>query len=228
MKSAFFVFGGLLLFSVAASALDVRFLAWDDATAARELAVFSGGGAKVISHLHPIQRSDKVITSLVDGSILLRARDRKTAEGTPVDFAVEIGAGISHPLVLLVPDPKVASGIRGFAIEDGNGPSPWGSFRLFNSTGRELVCSIGKERQMLPASGKPVDVKPFGTERLPVRFTLPAEPLKPLYSSIWPVDENVRMLVILIPGTAAATGPIEVKIIRDDRRAEAGEPNSPR
>ncbi len=215
MRSAVAILCGLL---ATASAAEVRFLAWDEEIATRELAVLADAGTKPVARLHPLQRTDAIEVAPANGVIRLRALDRKIAGGKPLDFPVTLEAGMTHPLVLLLPDPKAPSGLRGLAIEDSATVFPWGTFRLLNATGKSLACAIGKDKRMLPAGWKPIDVPAAGDSPLPVWFALPVEPVKPLYTAVWKPDENLRRLVILAPGNDPRLGPLAVKVILEDRR----------
>jgi len=203
--------------------MELSFLAWDETIAAGRFAVLEGADTKEIKNLHPLQRSAAVSASPAEGTIRLRALDKKSAEGKPIDFAVKIDAAITHPLVLLLPDAKAPAGVTGLVIEDNTTSFPWGSFRLLNATGKSMAFGLGTERKMLPAGWKPVDVKPSGSQPLPVWFALPVEPVKPLYTAVWPVDPNTRRLVILVPSTEARLGPLALKVIPEDRRTDGQE-----
>ncbi len=208
-----------LLAASSLHALPFRFLAWDEDVAARKLAVVKGGDSALIEHLHPLQRTGAVDAAPGEGGqVVLRALDRKDDQGKEIDFPVKIGAGISRPLVLLLPDARAASGIRGFAIEDSDAAFPWGTFRILNATGKPLAIALGNERKTLPAGWVPVDLKPAGEKPVPVMVVSPAAPGQALYSSVWKPDANLRRLVIVVPGTDTRLGPLALKVIPEDRQ----------
>src|SRR5688572_27123960 len=101
-------------------AVDVRFLAWDEAIAARQVAVADGEKATEIKDLHPLQRTEAIRTTAAEGIVTVRSLDKKSPDGKPLDVAVKIGTSMVKPLILLLPDGKAPGGLRGFAIEDDN------------------------------------------------------------------------------------------------------------
>jgi hypothetical protein len=204
-----------------ASALEVRFLAWDEKVAERDLAVLDGDDAKPVKNLHPLQRTPALSAKPREGSIIVRSLDLKDAEGKPAELPVKIDEAIEHPLVLLLPDAKAPSGLRGFAINDSDSSFPWGTFRVLNATGKALGIGLGTERKALPAGWTPVDLKPAGDKPVPVFFVNPADTKKPLYTGVWKPDPDLRRLVIVVPGTDPRLGPLALKVIPEDRRALA-------
>lgn len=211
----------LLASASSALALEVRFLAWDEEIAVRKVAVMEGDKAHEIKGLHPLQRTDELGSKLVGGTLTVRALDRKSAEGKVLDLPVKVGTGMTHPLILLLPDQKAPTGLRGFAIEDDSASFPWGSFRILNATGKALSMGMGEERKQLPAGWQPVDLKPAGDKPLPVWFATAEAPKAPLYTGVWKPEGDIRRLVILVPGTEARLGPLALKVIPEDRRSLA-------
>lgn len=214
------------LLPTAARALEFRFLAWDEKVAARPLAVLGSGdegkGETTIKDLHPLKRSPAVDAKLKEANLLLRVLDKKDAEGKPVDFSVQVAANLTRPLVLLLPDAKAASGLRGFVLEDDVANFPWGSFRFLNGTGKDLGVALGSMSKPLAAGWIPLDFLPGGDKPLPVEIAIKDKNLpapKPAYSAVWKADPNVRRLVFLIPGTEPRLGPLAIKIIPEDRKA---------
>lgn len=219
MKSLLLPVVGLLLAASSVHAIPFRFLAWDDEVAARKLAVVKGGDTAAIEQLHPLQRTPSVNATPTDsGQLVLRALDRKNAEGKDIDFDVKVAGGLKNPLVLLLPDPKAPSGLRGFALEDSNDAFPWGAFRVLNATGKPLAIALGNIRKNLPAGWVPVDLKPDGQKPVPVVVVDPKDAKKALYSAVWPVNADLRRLVIVVPGTDPRLGPLALKVIPEDRR----------
>jgi hypothetical protein len=208
-----------------AQAVDVRFLAWDDAIAARQIAVLGASEEKPIKGLHPLQRTNPVTATLAEGNLMLRALDRKDAEGKAVDLPVKVGDAMTQPLVLILPDPKAPSGLRGFAIEDNSSSFPWGTFRMLNATGKPLDVVLGSMHKKLPPAWQPVDLRPGGDKALPVSLASSDAPKKPLYTSVWKPEDGVRRLVFVLPGTDVRMGPIALKVIPEDREALAATGN---
>jgi hypothetical protein len=211
----------LLAATPVVQALEVRFLAWDESTATRQIAVAGGQGESAVKGLHPLQRTTAVAATLTEGNLALRALDRKDAAGKPVDFTVRVGDAMTQPLVLLLPDAKAASGLRGFAIEDNSTSFPWGTFRILNATGKPLEVVLGTIRKQLPPSWTPVDLRPGGDKALPVSLASMDAPRKPLYTSVWKPENDVRRLVFVVPGTDARLGPLALKVIPEDRQSLA-------
>ncbi len=205
----------------AAFALDVRFLAWDEEIAARQVAVADGEKVTEIKDLHPLQRTEEIGTTAGEGIVTVRALDRKTPEGKALELPVKLGGGMSKPLILLLPDAKAPTGLRGFAIEDDSASFPWGSFRVLNATGKALAMGLGNQRAKLPAGWQPVVVKPAGEKAQPVWFAAMDNLQKPLYSGVWKPDADIRRLVIVVPGTDVRLGPLALKVIPEDRKALA-------
>ncbi len=211
----------LIVTSPAAHALEVRFLAWDDPTATRQIAVAGSQGENEIEGLHPLQRTASMGATLAGGNLTIRALDRKDDAGKPMDFKVEVGDTMTRPLVLILPDGKAASGLRGFAIEDDSASFPWGTFRMLNATGKPLDVVLGTIRKQLPPAWKPVDLRPGGEKALAVSVASPDSPRKPLYTGVWTPENDVRRLVFVVPGTDSRLGPIALKVIPEDRHALA-------
>lgn len=212
-----------LLAMPAARALEFRFLAWDEKVAARPVAVIDGKDKEAaIKDLHPLKRSPRVSADLHEGSLLLRALDRKNTAGKPVDFNVVVPAEMTHPLVLLVSDTKAESGLRGLVLEDNTTNFPWGTFRFLNASGKDLGVALGSLRKALPAAWQPVDLLPGGDKALPVEIAMGDKDgdgsLKPLYASMWKADPDVRRLVFVTLGTTPRLGALDIKIIPEDRK----------
>jgi hypothetical protein len=98
------------------SAATLRFLPWDDATAARRIALQSGKKLTEVTGLHPLRRSRPFGTAK-DGESRMVALDRKDPEGKPVTVPLQMDAGMKSPLVLILPDPDSPSGLRAFPVD---------------------------------------------------------------------------------------------------------------
>ncbi|MBB5353187.1 hypothetical protein HNR46_003441 [Haloferula luteola] len=214
----------LLFVGGVARALDVRFLAWDDQVAAREVVASSGkSGGKSIADLHPLKRTEAVSVTPVEGQLLLRTPDRTVEDDKPAEMSVALPEAFHRPLVILLPDPKSPTGLRGFALNDSPEGFTWGTFRMVNATPKPLNLIFGKKRLRLPTGWKPVDVDPDGETSLPVGLALSEDPSTPLYTSRWSASPDIRRLVFIMPGTDPRLGPLAMKIIPEDRRLVVSE-----
>ncbi|MGL4399829.1 MAG: hypothetical protein ACRCXD_08165 [Luteolibacter sp.] len=209
----------LLVFHGVLSAVPVRFLAWDAATAARKLGLQNATGVTEISGLHPDARSAPM--NGASGAVPLRlvALDRTSPDGKPVTAEIKAPAGIQSPLVLILPDPKHPTGLRTFVIEDNTSSFRWGTLRFINATGRELLLRLEKTIKPLPNAWTPTDIEPGGAERnMGMQLASPDDLKKILYSAVWENNPDARRLIFLIPGKEISTGSIGFKVIAEDRR----------
>lgn len=218
----------LAIFALATSlhAVPVRFLAWDDAIAARKIGFQNGKDVIPLADLHPHKRSGPV-DATGDGPITLAALDRPDPDGKPLTISIKAAAEIKSPLVLILPDPKHPSGMRGFVIDDDSSGFSWGEIRLINATGKELAVRCEKIAKLLPKSWTPVDIDPGGKNRnMAVQVAARDDLTAILYSAVWEYDPNLRKLVFIVPGNDVRTGAVEFKIIPEDKRvvAAAAEP----
>jgi hypothetical protein len=215
----------LLLSSLSAPLLaaSLRFLPWDDATAARKLSIKTGTTEIELRGLHPLKRSDAVqVAAPTDGGggPLLVAKDKGEAT-----LEIKVPADLQSPLVLIIPDPKHATGLRTFVIEDNAGRFPWGTFRVMNATGRDLLMLFEKKKQVsLPPSWNPVDVKLGGAQRNVGVETVAKSDIKSLlYSAVWEFDPDLRKLIFILPGGTPQAPTLEYKIIPENRKVAAME-----
>lgn len=203
-------------------AASVRFLAWDDAIAARKISFSDGTNTVELQDLHPHKRSRNVNWTSGEIPPVLVASDRKSADGKPVTAPVKLTPDLKSPLVLILPDPAHASGLRCYVIEEEVGGFSWGTLRFINATGKELLVRQDKEIKTLPETWKAVDIKPGGARRnIGIQMASRADLTAILYSSVWEFEPDVRKLVIVVPGTDARTGAVDLKIIPEDRRSVA-------
>lgn len=212
-----------LLLCGVSQAINVRFLAWDDAVAAREIVAQSGSSGSEISNLHPLKRTETVRMTPVEGFLVLTTPDKPTEEGKAAEMKVALSESISRPLVVLLPDPKAPTGLRGFALNDNSDAFEWGAYRIINATPKVLNLALGKHRLRLPTGWKAVDVKGDGEASLPVWVSAADKPDEALYTNSWPSSTDVRRLVFIMPGTDPRLGPLAFKIIPEDRRNLAAE-----
>lgn len=214
------------LLSLAGSlpAAQFRVLAWDDAVAARKLAVVAAGKVTEIKDLHPLKRTG-IYHGPQDGGIVVRALDREPVAGQPVELKAGIADGVTHPLLLLLPDDSTPSGLRALVIDDDTAAFPWGSFRFLNATGADLVVQLEQRAITIPGGWKPTNFALEGPPRnVGVRIAAKATLAEPLYTSVWAKDDDVRRLIFLIPGTDARLGKLALKVIPEDKTAAVVEP----
>ena len=217
-----FLFLALLSLQGTLFAIPVRFLAWDDAVAARKIAIQNGTTVVEVPDLHPNKRSDALDGGAGGSPLQLVALDRDSEDGKPVTIEIKLAAGIQKPLVLILPDPKHVTGLRTFVIEDDATNFGWGTIRFINATGKALLVRHDKAIKKLPATWTPVDVDPGGEARnTGVQVALPEDTKSILYSAVWEHDPAVRKLVFIIPGREVRTGAVEFKIIPEGRRTLA-------
>lgn len=203
-------------------AAPIRFLAWDDTIAARKIGFSNGAEVAELQSLHPHKRSKSINWTSSEIPPTLVALDRTRLDGKPVTSPIKLTADLKSPLVLILPDPAQPSGVRCFVIEDSSDNFGWGTFRFINATGKELLVRNEKVTKSLPDTWKAVDLNPGGAMRnmgvqLAARDNLTAI----LYSSVWEYEPDVRKLIIIVPGTDAQSGALNLKIIPEDRRALA-------
>jgi hypothetical protein len=172
--------------------------------------------------LHPHRRSRIVNWKAGEIPPALVALDRKAEDGKPVTIPLKFAAGLQSPLVLILPDPKHPTGLRGYVMEDAAGSFAWGTLRFLNATGKEILVRQDKEVKALPETWKPVDLKPGGSKRnIGIQMASRSDLNAVLYSSVWEHDPDVRKLVIVVPGTSTDGGALDLKIIPEDRRTIA-------
>jgi hypothetical protein len=206
-----------------AMAVPLRFIPWDDAVAARKIGLQNASGLTELKHLHPHKRSDSTeVSSTKESPLRLVALDRLDPEGRPITLELKLNPEFKSPLILLLPDPKHASGLRTFVIEDNSDNFNWGSLRFINATGKELLVRQDKTVKSLPNKWTPVDFKPGGEMRNMAMQVAAREDLNAiLFSGVWEHNPDMRKLIFVIPGTDVRTGPVAFKIIPEDRRALA-------
>ncbi len=208
----------LFIFSlsvVSLSALPVRVLAWDEDIAARKLAIVHSKGVVELKNLDSFSRSRAFnIVGTDEVPVTLQAKDRVDEEGVPFAQPIPIPPALKRPLLLLLPDEKSESGIRTIVLEDDLANFRWGTIRMINSTGRELVFRWEKKLAELPAAWDPVTISPGGdTRNMGVAMFLRERPDPPLYSAVWEHRDDARTLVFAVPGTDTTRSPVEFKFI---------------
>jgi hypothetical protein len=207
----------LLLLSQSVHGLPLRVLAWDDTVAARQLAIAAGKDPVELKDLHPLSRSATVNVTM-DPPPLLQALDKKDAKGAPAVDPIRIPANVKHPLALLMPDPKAATGVRAVILEDDPAGFPWGTIRLVNATGKHLMFKCETKVSNLPAGWTPVDVSPGGQRRnMEVLLALKDQPKNLLFSSIWEHRDDQRQLVFVVPNQEPGEAPVAFKFILENK-----------
>lgn len=213
------IFFGIFTLQAALTAAPVRFLPWDDEIAARKIGFDNGKQVSELKDLHPNKRSKSLDGGSSEVPAQLIALDRVSPDGKPVTTPIKIMPGVLSPLILILPDPKQTSGLRAFVIEDNSASFGWGTARFINATGKVLLVRQDKTTKMLPESWTPIDFDPGGAARNTSVQLVMRDNLKAiLYSAIWEHDPNVRKLALVLPGSDARTGTVELKIIPEDRR----------
>ena len=216
------LFFTILLAGQAIHAASIRFLAWDDAIAARKIGFSNGTDVTELQGLHPHKRTKTMVWTAGETPPALVALDRESPDGKPVIAPIKLAAGMTSPLVLILPDAAAASGLRCFAIEDSSRNFSWGTMRFINATGRDLLVKEEKLIKALPKTWKAVDLTPAGGKRnIGVQMASPEDLNSILYSAVWEHDPDIRKLIIVVPGADAGTGAVDLKIIPEDRRAIA-------
>ena len=201
----------------------LRFLPWDDSVSARQIALL-GKSSIELEDLHPGKRSKAYPAGEGETAPKLVALDRSNPDGKPVTIDIKVDPKFQTPLVLIIPDPKHPTGLRPFVVEDDSSNFSWGSVRILNATGKELMIRQEKIIKALPKSWTPVDIAQAGKARnVGVQVAARDKPKDILYSAVWEHSPDVRKLVFIVPGADARTGSVECKIIPQDRRVVAAE-----
>lgn len=201
-------------------AIPIKFLPWDDTIAARKITFSDGKEIFELQDLHPDKRSKAYKWAGGDVPPVLGALDRTSEDGTPVTAPIKLPSGIKSPLVLILPDPKKPSGLRTYVIEDASDSFSWGTLRFINATGKELLVRQDKAIKKLSKTWKFTEFSPGGDSRnIGIQLASPDDLQAILYSAVWEYDPNVRRLIIVVPGTDAKDGALDLKVIPEDRRA---------
>lgn len=216
------VFSGFLTILTPLGATPVRFLPWDDAIAARKISFSDGKDAVELQDLHPHKRSKTINWTAGEVPPVLVATDRTSADGKPVTAPLKLSADLKSPLVLILPDAAHPSGLRCFVIEESTAGFGWGTLRFINATDKELLVRHDKEIKTLPETWKAVDINPGGSMRnIGIQMAARSDLKAILYSAVWEYEPDVRKLIIVVPGTDAQTGAVNLKIVPEDRRSIA-------
>ncbi|MGE9268712.1 MAG: hypothetical protein ACQKBY_11495 [Verrucomicrobiales bacterium] len=201
-------------------AVELSFLPWNEEVAGRKLSLAVGEDEeREISYLHPHARGE---VFQVTGSAVIRllSPDRKSEGGEMPALTLPMPAGATRVLCLLLPAEEHATGLRALVLDDSPEGFAWGTLRTLNATGQPVILTWEKQFRQLPASAKPVDIKPGGrTRHMQVRLYAKKTDPRPLYSAVWKYDENLRQLLLILPGKDRSQGVADFRFITEDRRA---------
>lgn len=201
-------------------AAQLRVLAWDDAVAARRLALVSGDDAREITGMHPLKRT-AAIRLKGEAPFAIRVLDGKPGpDGKPLERAFGIAENVKSPLLVILPDESHPTGVRLLVVDDNQEGFKWGAYRFINATPRALVVQMEKTARRVPPGWKPVDIDLGGETRgVGARISLSDKIEEPLYSAVWEYNTDVRTLCFLVPGTDTRTSPVDFKAIPEDKVA---------
>lgn len=200
-------------------ATPLRVLAWDDAIAARKLALADAKGPVTIEGMHPSKRTRIYHVTTGEKPVQIQALDKTDKDGRPAVSEVIIPQAVMHPLLLLLPDDTAATGLRLVVLDDATTDFPWGTTRFINATGIKLAFVFEKKAVVLPASWTPVLVTPGGANRnIEAQLFVFDQPATPIYSAIWEQQQDLRTWVFLVPGKDPRLGPVALKMIPENRK----------
>ena len=214
-----------LLLSQALHATPLRILAWNDEIAGRKLAIVDAKSSVTIEAMHPSKRTKPYHVVAGDKPVVIEALDKTDKDGKPAASQILIPPANKQPLLLLLPDEKAATGLRLFVLDDDAADFPWGGIRFINASGKKLAFVFEKKTVVLPASWTPVLANPGGVSRnMETQLFFFDQPTDPIYSAIWEQQQDVRMLIFLVPGEDPRLGPVAMKMISEDRRVSLAKP----
>lgn len=207
-----------------ASAVPVRFLAWDEDVASSKIAVAWNKESVRIANMHPAQRTKKIDVPADAENLRIVVRDEKNDEGKFPFIPLKLEEGMKNPLILLMPDKEDPSGLRLIALEDDVDTFRWGTIHLINASEQELSFHHEKEEVKIEVSWSPVVVAPGGESRkIGVSVFLPDKTDRPIYSGVWQHREDLRQLVFMMPSKDQLRGPVDFKFITENRLAVEAE-----
>lgn len=211
------------------AAAELRFLAWDEGIAAKELDLLSAGQRTPVVGLHPLQRSKPLSLPPAEPdrqrSFRLLARETVLPEGelnweTIPHLLVDVPAGLRQPLVILLPSSRNPIGLRSIVIEDATDDFPWGQFRIVNTVERDLILATREQRLTLPGNWVPVNFSlgDGGNRSVVIAIEEDDGGITIVYSTIWLDDPRSRRLVFIAPSENARLGAIMLKVVPEFRR----------
>lgn len=200
-------------------AQSIRFVPLNDEIAASKISVLDSKGTKPLKDLNSQRRSAAYKCVIGKKPLLLVAMDRLDDEGKPATVEILLPPAIKSPLVLILPDPSHASGMRTITIEDANSGFPWGCLRFLNVTGGTLMIRYSTEVKPLPDGITPTDILPEGDARnMGVQFYKENEPDNILYSGVWEHDPNIRKLIVIVSGADPSVKALDIQVLPEDKR----------
>ncbi|MCP5544598.1 MAG: hypothetical protein H7A49_11910 [Akkermansiaceae bacterium] len=207
----------------AVHAADVRILAWDEEVAARKLTWVHAKDSREISDLHPLRRSDPYPGPSKGAQVVIRADDRTPQEGeAAVELRCSVNPSFRRPLLILLPDTKAATGLRGLVIDENLTSFGWGTMRFLNATGEEVVVQIDQKALRVPGGWKPVDFRPGGKRRnVGIRIALSKTIETPAYTSVWEHRDDGRSLVFILRGGDPRLGSLALKALPEIKGEDA-------
>ncbi len=212
----------LLLAMPLSGAVRFTVIAWDQVVLKRleerGLSYVSGGRLRVVDDIHTLKRSPRhrwsgegICLFSLNGEDPGTLEEPKVVEGERV--AVSFPGGEAEVLVMLVPDPREASGLAAKVYDDSSSKFPWGAYRVHNGTGSPLLMKVGPAGPRLLLA-KPTLFSPRGERRnIPVAVVAEADPQRLLFSSVWKHRPDQRRLVFISRAGDARKGVLELKVI---------------
>lgn len=211
---------GLTAFCELAHAVPVRFLPMNEEVAARKIGLQDRKGLTELKDLNPKKRSESYSCAIGELPPTLVALDRQRPGGKPSGVEITFAPDMKSPLVLILPDPDHASGIRAIVVEDGDG-FPWGGLRFVNTSAKPLMIRCEKETVAIPESFAILDIAPGGEARnIGVQLFSEEEPDAVLYSAVWEHDPSLRKLIFIVAAEDPATKELALEIIPQDKRSQ--------
>ncbi len=204
-----------------------KILAWDESVAQRKLAWVAGEKLQLIEDLSERSRTSRLPMPAEGKPMILRALDTPSATAKPplphTDMVIPNPQGITRPLILLLPDKKAATGLRLLVVDDSQQGFGWGSAKIFNTFGANILIKCGEKVARLPANWTPVlvrpDLKPDAATQVQMAFEKEANKL--LYDSVWNITDQTRILAFIIKPEDLRQGELGVKMISESREQAA-------
>jgi Ca-activated chloride channel family protein len=197
--------------------IPVRFLAWDESLVSQKIMVMKDKErGQLIRDLHSLNLSINYQVA-ANEPLKLYPEGKSNPDGSPAILDVPLN-GFTKPLVIIIPNDKVSSGLAAIAIEDNEANFKWGSYMVFNATREDLVMVVDKVPTKIPVGFKPVSITPKNING-PASIELrPVKDLKRVvYLESWQGAEDVRRLAIIVPGKDTALGGYVLKIIPEEK-----------
>lgn len=223
--------GLALLASAVSQAVPVSVLAWNDEVASMNLSLHDAKGRVKIDGMHPAKRTKAYQVTAGKTAPVVEVLDKAGPDGQPPDVPLVFPEGIKKALLIIQPAPDAPSGIKTIVLEDDESAFAWGSIGFVNTTDQQVVFVHESKEAILPPapSPAPVLVRPEGEPRsIFVKMFFRDHTERPIYSAVWDYQPDARILVFLVPGTEGRLGPVEPKMITEDRRIAAGEKQKPK